>query len=98
MIKHIVLFRVKEDTRDRATRIRELVEQLEALREAIPQVKTLEVGVNRGHSSNAADVGLYSEFASWEDLEAYRQHPAHQRVVAWIEKHCSERRVLDYEA
>lgn len=97
MIKHIVLFRVKGNQEDRTTRIQELVQQLKGLREAIPQVKALEVGVNQGHSASAADVGLYMEFASWEDLEAYRQHPAHQRVVTWIEKHCDERRVVDYE-
>lgn len=100
MIKHIVMFRVKERAEDRskAENIRMLKELLESLNKKIGGIRCLETGINLGSSGSASDVVLYSEFDDMNALENYRVHPEHIKAVELIEKICSERRVVDYEA
>ena len=99
MLKHIVMFRLRESAEGRskeenAARLKVL---LESLKGKIPEVGSLEVGMNQGRSESASDVVLYSEFEDMPALEVYRKHPEHAKVVDFIEKVCSERRVVDYE-
>ena len=99
MIKHIVMFRLKESAlgRIKNENLQELKILLESLQEKIPVVKSLEVGINMGKSASASDIALYSEFDDMQALENYRIHPEHVKVVDYIDKVCSERRVADYE-
>jgi hypothetical protein len=98
MIKHIVMFRLKDSAvgKSKDENLQELKILLESLREKIPVVRCLEVGINMGKSASASDIALYSEFDDMQALEDYRLHPEHVRVVEFIDKVCSERRVLDY--
>ena len=99
MIKHIVMFRLKESAlgRSKNENLQELKILLESLQEKIPVVKCLEVGINMGKSASASDIALYSEFDDMQALENYRIHSEHVKVVDYIDKVCSERRVADYE-
>ena len=99
MIKHIVMFRLKESAlgRIKNENLQELKILLESLQEKIPVVKCMEVGINVGKSASASDIALYSEFDDIQALENYRIHPEHVKVVDYIDKVCSERRVADYE-
>ena len=99
MIKHIVMFRLKESAlgRSKNENLQELKILLESLQEKIPVVKCLEVGINMGKSASASDIALYSEFDDMKALEDYRIHPEHVKIVEFIDKVCSERRVADYE-
>ena len=99
MIKHIVMFRLKESAlgRSKNENLQELKILLESLQEKIPVVKCLEVAINMGKSASASDIALYSEFDDIQALENYRIHPEHVKVVDYIDKVCSERRVADYE-
>ena len=98
MIKHIVMFRLKESAlgRSKNENLQELKILLESLQEKISVVKCLEVGINMGKSASASDIALYSEFDDMQALENYRIHPEHVKVVDYIDKVCSERRVADY--
>ena len=100
MLKHIVMFRLKDSAEghSKGENLRELKTLLEALKEKIPVVKCLEVGMNIGKSASASDIVLYSEFDDMQALEVYREHPEHKKAVDFITKACSERRVVDYEA
>ena len=99
MIKHIVMFRLKESAmgRSKNENLQELKILLESLQENIPVVKCLEVGINMGKSASASDIALYSEFDDIKALEDYRIHPEHVKIVEFIDKVCSERRVADYD-
>jgi len=99
MIKHIVMWRLREeaDGADKAENAREMTRHLKALPAAIPEIRHLEVGLNVKDSERAADVVLYSEFASPANLAAYIQHPAHQEVATFVRGIVSETRVVDYE-
>ena len=72
--------------------------RLEALRDIIPEIRRLEVGLTIKDSERAADAVLMAEFDSWADLAIYSAHPAHQEVVAFIRGIVSESRVVDYQA
>lgn len=116
MIKHIVLWRLKDHAmgaskKENAEKLKSL---LEALRDTIKEIKLLEVGINAEASPHAAvahgivppatlahpcaaDVALYSEFANWDALAAYQQHPAHLKVAGFVQEIRLERHVVDYE-
>ncbi len=99
MLKHIVMFRLKDSAEghSKAENARKLKILLEALKEKIPVIKCLEVGMNVGKSASASDIVLYSEFDDMQMLEVYREHPEHKKAVDFITKVCSEKRVADYE-
>ncbi len=99
MIKHIVLWRLKDHAmgtskNENAEKLKSL---LEALRDTIKEIKHLEVGINADAAPHTADMVLYSEFASWDDLAAYQQHPAHLKVAGFVQEIRLERHVVDYE-
>ena len=99
MLKHIVMFSLKESAEGHskeanAARLKVL---LESLKDQISEVRYLEVGMNQGRSESADDIVLYSEFEDMQALEVYRKHPEHAKVVDFIRKVCTERRVVDYE-
>jgi hypothetical protein len=99
MIKHIVMWRVK-DRENAATReesCRAIKQKIEALRGRIPGLLRIEAGVDFNGSDTAMDVVLYSEFESRAALDGYQVHPAHQEMAKFIGDRRSERRIVDYE-
>ena len=97
MIKHIVMWRLKEGI-DKAASARAIKEALEGLNGKIPGLLHLEVGINFVADEQASDVVLYSEFESRAALEAYQTHPAHNVAAEVVKVARAERRVVDYEA
>lgn len=99
MVKHIVLWRLKESAEgcsaaENALRIKQA---LEALNGRIPGLLRLEVGIDFSREEGSSDVALYSEFDSRAALEVYQNHPLHEEVKALVMAVRSERRVVDYE-
>lgn len=98
MVKHIVMWTVKEglgNTKEQnAVKLKEM---LEALKEKIPFIKKLEVGINYAADDAAYDVVLYSEFESRKDLEMYIVHPDHQALKDFIINIRDKRCFVDYE-
>ena len=99
MIKHIVMWRLKEfaDDRGKEENAKKLQSHLESLKSKIKEIKHIEVGINITISDAASDVVLYSEFDSMDDLEAYQRHPEHMKIVDFVSEVRLERRVADYE-
>lgn len=99
MITHLVFFRFQEQAggRDAGGNMAHLQMMLEALPAAIPEIQSLTCGADRSRSPASYDFGLSSTFGSWEDLETYRVHPAHQKVVEFVKEVTSDRAVVDYE-
>ncbi len=100
MIKHIVTWKLKDEAEGltRAENAQRIKTDLEALAGKIPEIKTIEVGINFNDSEAAHDVVLYSEFESRESLNRYQKHPEHVKVAGLIGAVRSERVVVDYEA
>lgn len=92
MIKHIVLFTVKEgEDKDKVAAIAEstllpLVGKIEGL---------LHLEVKR--CFNGADIALYSELESREALAHYAPHPLHEEAKSHFFHLLSGRMAADYE-
>jgi hypothetical protein len=91
MIKHIVMFKLKEwaEGRDKAANIKALPAQIE-------EIKFFEVGINFIEASVAYDLVLVSEFESKEALYRYQKHAEHLKVAEFVGKACESRIVVDY--
>lgn len=97
MVNHIVLFKLKEyPAEEKAAIIAELKEMLEDLQRKITEVKYIEVGANYELNTKSFDLALVSHFESIEDLDVYREHPAHQKVVERIKETTVDRAAVDY--
>ncbi len=98
MIKHIVLFKLKEEIGN--TEKMEVMNQfklaIEALPTIIPIIRKIEVGLNM-NPAEKWDIALYSEFASMDDLKAYAIHPAHVEAAKLLASVKDERSCVDYE-
>ena len=76
-IRHIVFFSAREKAD-----VPRIVAGLRLLQD-IPQAQSLEVHENTKSDSWSTDVDVvvYAEFASQDDLAAYRAHPLYQRAI-----------------
>jgi hydrogenase maturation factor len=99
MIKHIVLWKFKEQAngQKKAENLQKAASLLASLPAMIAQIDSFDVARNIDTSADAADLGLYSTFATLQDLRTYQAHPEHRRVAAFLEEVRSEKRVMDYE-
>ncbi len=98
MIRHIVLFRFKEEAEGRSKQ--ENVEATRAMLEALPAKidlilhSTVEVNAEGSNPENA-DLILISDFASQETLDAYIVHPDHKAVGAFMKPLRESRMAID---
>lgn len=97
MVHHIVMWNflpelTAEEKKEAADTIKK---QLEAVKEQVTGVISLEVIINELASSNK-DIGLISQFESAEALQAYQVHPAHVQAGAYIRTVTCDRVCLDY--
>lgn len=100
MIIHVVMWKFKENAEgcgkmENAARIKEM---LEALYGVIPQIQSLEVGLNiNGRDPKAYDAVLVCRFRNMEDLELYKSHPEHKKISAFCKLVRESRVAVDYE-
>ena len=94
MIVHIVMFRFKDE--NKSENIKATKEKLDALLNLIPNLNSMEVGVNFTDSPRAFDMSLYSTFDTEDDLKVYAVHPEHLKVVEFIKSVTLESKVVDY--
>ena len=96
MIKHIVSFKFKgtpDEKKELATKFAEALIQLPC---EIPQLKSIEVGINM-NPAETWDFVLTATADSLEDIAIYSAHPAHQAAVAIIAPFKEERACVDYQ-
>ena len=97
MIRHIVLWRLREDTPDHQARwASEIKTAFEALNGRIPGMLHLEIGIDLSRSPESSDIALYAEFESMKAVEGYRDHPEHLALMPLIRAVRTERRVVDF--
>jgi len=98
MINHVVLFKLKDYPKAEKKKIlAELKSLLEGLKDKIAEVKFIEVGLNHEAEAKSYDICLLSHFNSVEDLDKYRVHPEHLKVVKRINETTVSRAAVDYE-
>ena len=95
MIKHIVLFKLK-NLPDKQTHLQELKTELEKLTGIIPELKELKIGLN-ANPAESWDFCLEAVVADLEALDVYAKHPAHQAIVkSYIAPYKEDRACVDY--
>ena len=99
MINHVVLFKLKQfDTPEEKQEIlNQLEAKLLALKGFIPELKYIEVGKHYLLDSSSYDLSLITHFDSIADLDVYRVHPEHLKVVEFVQEVTTERAAVDYE-
>lgn len=96
MITHLVFFRLKDTSPGSLERTKSV---LEGLRGKIPDLLSLEVGVNIVEQSRAYDLALITKFPHLAALDAYQVHPEHLKVVAHMGEVLREPSVsVDFES
>ncbi|MCC5806678.1 MAG: Dabb family protein [Opitutales bacterium] len=99
MLRHIVFFRLKDtpDGKTAAQNAAELKRRLEALSPLVPEIRSLEAGLDVLHGDASYDLALTVDLDDLDALERYRVHPEHQKVVQFVKEVTSARAAVDYE-
>lgn len=97
MVKHIILWQLREDIDDRDSVKKGIKENLEALVGKVPGLLKVNV-VTDGLESSNADVMLDCELESEEALKGYQKHPEHVAVAdTYVRPYTAVRVCMDYE-
>lgn len=95
MIKHIVCFKLKNNTDEEKNKVKEL---LLSMKENVPTVKDIEVGCDFLKSDRSFDVILQVTLASREVLDEYQNDEYHVNVVKKYMHQTAEKSVaVDYD-
>lgn len=99
MVKHIVLFKLKDDISEekKLTVMKAFKAAIEALPEKIAVIRKIEVGLNI-NPAEAWNIALYSEFDSLEDVKQYAVHPDHVAAGKLLAEVKESRSCVDYES
>lgn len=96
MIKHIVLFKLKNSA-DKTNKMLEIKTKLEKLPTLIPELKEIHIGLNIS-AAEKWDLSLEAITENMQDLEIYANHPAHQHIVkTMIAPIKEDRACVDYQ-
>lgn len=98
MIRHIIMFRLKEmESQDlkkqKLTILKLMIDELGA---QIPEIISIEAGLNISMREIAYDLVLVSDFKNQEDLDAYIRHPEHLKIVDFLKDIKESSAVVDY--
>ena len=98
MVKHIILWKLKDEIEDKAPVKAGIKAGLEGLKGVVPGLVDIAVQTEDLASSNA-DVMLDSTLADEAALKAYAVHPAHVAVAdSKVRPYTQVRMCLDFEA
>lgn len=98
MIKHIVLFKMRDDidAEKKMIELQVIKAGLEALMGIVPTLRSMEVGINC-NPAEKFDLALISTFDNLDDLNAYAVHPDHLAVGKRIRAILDVRACNDFE-
>ncbi len=97
MIKHLVMFYFTDKVTDknRGEIARLISDSVKRMAQA--DIKGLIRMEPVSNMANGPDIGLYCEFESPDDLNAYQTHPEHIRHKELTKDYCRDRIVIDWE-
>lgn len=94
MIRHIVMWKFKEDKQEEMLIFRD---RLLALKGQIPEIRAMEFGININPSDRSFDAVLVSEFDSLDALKSYSVNPLHVAVSDFCKTIRTQSVSCDYE-
>ena len=93
MVKHIVMFKLKEKN---AENKEAAVSTLRGLDGKIESLRFIEVGVDSKETERSYDLVLTTHFDDQEGLSAYTSDPTHLPVIESMRNLCSNSIIVDY--
>ena len=98
MIKHIILWKLKDFSESEKERIKKNAKEgLESLKGKIDGLIDIKVNINGLETSNC-DMMLDSTFKSFEDLKNYSVNPEHVKIAdTFVRPFTASRSCLDFE-
>lgn len=96
MFRHVVMFRWKDGTT--AEHVRAAEDGLAGLPGAIPELRAYSFGPDAGVNEGNFDFAVVADFDDADGYVAYRDHPAHQSVLAeLLRPHIAERAAVQFQ-
>ena len=100
MIKHIVVFKLKDSAngKSKVENAGELKIRLLGLNDSIKEIIEIEVGIKSDKAPDTNyDIILTTKFNGFDELDIYRVHPEHLKVIEFIGEISDERVAIDYD-
>ena len=94
MIRHIVMFRIKDEFKNE---IPQLVENFKGMKGRIEGMLDLEAGADILHSERSYDLALITVFQDRAAFDAYQTHPVHMPVKKRMHEVRSASVACDFE-
>ena len=97
MVKHVIIWTLKDDVADKETVKKGIKEGLEGLKGVVPGLTDIKVYID-GLASSNTDLILDSTFEDEASLKGYAVHPEHVKVAdTKVRPFTSQRSCFDYE-
>ena len=97
MVKHIIVWKLKEDIADKNEVKNKIKTELEGLVGKIDGLKEMKI-LTDGFESSSGDLMMDSTFADNDALKAYQKNPLHQAVAnGTVRPNVAERLSFDYK-
>ena len=93
--RHAVLINFKADA-DESYRAK-VAQSVNALPQAIPQVRAVACGTDVGLTSGSSDFAIIVDLDSADDYATYESHQAHLNLVDLIRQGVENRTVVDFQ-
>ena len=94
MIKHTVLFKFKEESKNQVYRAREILLSMEGI---VPTVQKVEVAIDELNSARSFDIMLTVSLEDFNALDEYQKDTDHVSVVkTFMQDHTSQSVTMDY--
>ena len=94
MIRHIVMFKIKDEFKDE---IPQLVKNFYGMKGRVEGLLELEAGADVLHSDRSYDLALVTLFDGMASFQAYQTHPAHLPVKKRMHEVRSASVACDFE-
>lgn len=97
MVKHMIIWKIKDGCEDKSAVKEKVKAELEALTGKIDGLIEMHI-ITAALPSSSGDLMMDSLFESDEALKAYQKHPLHQHVAnTYVRPNMCQRLSLDYE-
>ena len=97
MVKHMIIWKIKDECEDKTAIKEKVKKELEALTGQIEGLIEMHI-ITEGLPSSSGDLMMDSLFESEDALKAYQKHPLHQHVAnSFVRPNMINRLSLDYE-
>ncbi len=93
MIRHIVFFKLIDNSLENKKRLQKIILSLE---KKINVIRFYQVGINFSLEDRAYDIALVSDFDTENDLKNYALHTEHLKIISLLKAEGVTTKVVDF--